>query len=174
VDFHKHALILGMVENLRNEGSRTGKTHIIKGLMLAAAAKAEDVPFEFFLYKHGPYSTDIEENLEQMQSYGALTIAPAFDGYGVILKPGEMARYAKLRAPLSEEEEKAIGRVCQLIRSKNVGQLERLATAAWIRTRLGIQESDAVALKLTELKPHVSLSDALDADREVSAFLQGH
>ncbi len=74
MDFYKHRIILAMIEGLRRAGSRTGKTHIIKGLMLASAAKRSLIPFRFFLYKHGPYSTEIEENLEEMQSYGALNI----------------------------------------------------------------------------------------------------
>jgi hypothetical protein len=90
MDFHSHALILAMIESLRAHGSRTGKTPIIKGLFLAKVAGL-DVPFELFLYKHGPYSTDIEDNLDQMKSYGALVVEAAFDGYGVRLSPGENA-----------------------------------------------------------------------------------
>jgi len=174
VDFHKHTLILTMIETLRRYGSRTGKTHIIKGLMLAAAATNLELPFEFFLYKHGPYSTDIEENLEQMQSYGAVVVEPAFDGYGVILKPGEMASFAKLHAPLSDAEGEVIDRVCRFIRAKNVGQLERLATAAWIRTREAVEDPDEVAERLHQLKPHISLVEAREADQEVVAFLDGN
>jgi hypothetical protein len=171
MDFHKHALLLGMIETLRRRGSRTGKTHVIKGMMLAAASKAFDVPFEFFLYKHGPYSTDIEENLEEMQSYAAITVEPAFDGYGVIFQPGEMASYVKQRAPLSEQEESGIERVCNFLQSKNVNQLERLATAAWIRTRMRITDHHEAALRLNALKPHVPLQEAREADQEVAGFL---
>jgi hypothetical protein len=171
MDFHKHALILAMIEELQRQGSRTGKTHIIKGLMLANAARSPQVPFSFFLYKHGPYSTDIVQNLEQMQSYGAITVEPAFDGYGVILKPSAMAEFVKSQAALSFAEAQGIQRVCRFIRSKNVGQLERLATAVWIRSSLGIQEPEAVAQKLNALKPHIPLTEAYQADRDAVAFL---
>jgi len=172
MDFQKHALILAMIDALRRQGSRTGKTHIIKGLFLASAADLLSVPFEFFLYKHGPYSIDIEESIEQMKSYEATTVEPAFDGYGVILSPGDMASFAKQRAPLSAETLQAIERVCQFLRHRNVGYLERLATAAWIRTREGIQDPDAVARRLNDLKPHISLAEARQADEEVRAFLE--
>ncbi len=171
MDFHKHALILAMIEELQRQQSRTGKTHIIKGMLLAKAANCLEVPFSFFLYKHGPYSTDIEHNLEEMQSYGAITVEPAFDGYGVILKPGEMAPFVRAQAPLSPVEVRGIQRVCQFVQSKNVSQLERLATAAWIRTFLRIHEPEAVAQKLNALKPHIPLTDAYEADRDVIAFL---
>jgi hypothetical protein len=173
MDFQNHALILGMIEALAARGSRTGKTHIIKGLALGAAAHALDVPFEFFLYKHGPYSTDIETHLDQMKSYGAIVVQPAYDGYGVLLRPGPMASFVKQHSPLSAQTQEGLDRVAAFIQSKNVGQLERLATAAWIRTQEAIEDPDAVAVRLNELKPHVSLRQAREADEELVAFLRG-
>jgi uncharacterized protein YwgA len=171
MDFHRHALILAMVEKLRAMESRTGKTPIIKGLFLAKAAGL-DVPFELFLYKHGPYSTDVEDNLDQMKSYGAIEVEPAFDGYGVRLSPGVNASFVKKQVSLSPEEQATIERVCRFICHKNVSQLERLATAAWIRKEEGIEDTDQVAKRLNQLKPHINLSDAREADREIMRFLE--
>jgi len=172
MDFHCHALILAMIEMLRAQGSRTGKTPIIKGLFLAKAVGL-DVPFELFLYKHGPYSTDIEDNLDQMKSYGAILVEPAFDGYGVRLTPGENADYVKHQAPLAADELATLERVCRFIRHKNVSQLERLATAAWIRHEEAIEDTEEVAIRLNQLKPHISLPEAREADRDIAEFLQG-
>ena len=130
-----------------DQGSRTGKTHVIKGLLLADASNAFDVPFKFFLYKHGPYSTDVEEALEEMESYGAITKEPAFDGFGVIMKPGDNDAFVKKQAGLSEEELAGIRRVSTFIQSKNVGKLKRLATAAWIRKRKQIEDPDDVVME---------------------------
>jgi uncharacterized protein YwgA len=171
VDFHKHALILAIIEKLRARGCRTGKTHVIKGLFLAGAAGEIEQLYDFFLYKHGPYSTDIESNLEQMTSYGGITAEPALDGYGVMLSPGEMAEFVKRRASLTPKIERAIDHVCRFIGPKNVVQLERLATAAWIRTRERIKDHDAVAARLHELKPHISLAEAQKADQDLLTFL---
>ena len=172
MEFDKHALILGMVQTLAALGSRTGKTHVIKGLFLGAAAEVIEVPFEFFLYKHGPYSAEIEGCLEQMQSYAAITVQPAYDGYGVLLRAGDNAEFVKKTAPLSTGAQQGIDRVCQFIQSKNVGQLERLATAAWIRTRELTEDPDTVALRLNQLKPHISVKEAREADCELVAFMQ--
>src|SRR5271155_2270741 len=110
MDFHKHALILAMITSLRRQGSRTGKVHIIKGLFLAKAAGLLDVPLDFFLYKHGPYSVEIEENIEQMKSYAAVEVESAFDGYGVILTPGDNASFPEQRAALTVSERTGIER----------------------------------------------------------------
>jgi hypothetical protein len=107
-----------------------------------------------------------------MESYGAITTEPAYDGYGVILRPGDMAHFVTERASLTLEAQRTLDRVCQFIRSKKGGQLERLATAAWIRTREGKQDTEAVATRLHQLKPHISLTEAREADQELLTFLQ--
>jgi uncharacterized protein YwgA len=174
MEFAKHALILAMIDALQSHGSRTGKTHVIKGLFLASAARLFESPFQFFLYKHGPYSSDIEECIEQMKSYGALEVEPAFDGYGVILSPGQMASFLRQKAPVSVGTQEAINQVCQFLRYQNVNYLERLATAAWIRSREGVGEPDEVARRLNELKPHIPLAEARQADDELRAFLNSN
>jgi hypothetical protein len=70
-----------------------------------------------------------------MKSYGAVAVDPAFDGYGVLLRPAEKAGFVHERAPLGAETREGIEAVCRFMEGKNVGQLERLATAAWIRTQ---------------------------------------
>jgi uncharacterized protein YwgA len=169
--FSKQAIILEMIHCLCAQGSRTGKTHIIKGLFLAHAARLCKVPFSFFLYKHGPYSTDIEANLEEMQAYGAIKMEPAHDGYGVLFIPDEMADYLKKKVPISQATRKGLEKVSSFMKSKNVADLERVATAAWIRTCEGEKDNDAVSARLHELKPHISLNDAYKADEEVRQFL---
>ena len=45
MNFQKHAVILAVIEGLKNAGSWTGKTHVQKSLFLAQAARAFEVPF---------------------------------------------------------------------------------------------------------------------------------
>jgi hypothetical protein len=49
-------------------------------------------------------------------------------------------------------------------------ELERIATAAWIRRCEKITESEAVAQRLNELKPHIPVVDGLAADAELRAL----
>lgn len=62
----------------------------------------------------------------------------------------------------------------KLQRHRNVNHLERLATAAWIRKREGVSDADLVDRRLHELKPHISLADARQADAEVQNFFSGN
>jgi hypothetical protein len=105
-----------------------------------------------------------------MKSYGAIVSEP-ISGYGVMLRAGEKAGFVKRQAPLSPSEQKAIDRICTFLGDSKALELERIATAAWIRTREKIQDPDKVAARLHELKPHVSVQEAAEADRRVAPLL---
>jgi uncharacterized protein YwgA len=80
MQFKKHAFILAVIDGLHRHGSWTGKTHVQKALSLLRDSGRVPVPFQFVLYKHGPYSFDVEAELEQMQSYGAIAVEPNAQG----------------------------------------------------------------------------------------------
>ena len=95
MQFDKHALILAVVEGLNQQESWTGKTHVQKALFLMDAAGLLKAPFHFVLYKHGPFMTDFEAELEQMKSYAALKSDTVEGWYGVRLSPGMNAALVK-------------------------------------------------------------------------------
>ena len=171
MDFQKHAIILAVIEHLKKHGSWTGKTHVQKALFLVSAATPVNVPFEFVLYKHGPYSFDVEAELEEMLSYGAVVIETDPDGYGVVLRPGANASLIKRLVRLPGEDEQAIEQVCVFIGERRVTELEPIATAAWIRVREQIDDPQYVAQRLRDLKPHISLPEVRWADKEVVKLL---
>lgn len=170
MDFHKHALILAVVERLSSHGSWTGRTHVQKALSLVSEAAGQSLPFTFVLYKHGPYSFDLADELQQMKSYGALS-GEAKAPYGESFKLGSNADFVKMQWALSAAEDATVKRVCEFIGSKGVTELERLATAAWIRSREKIQDPASVASRLNQLKPHVSKESAAVADTELCKLL---
>jgi len=169
--FDKHALILAVIEGLNQHESRTGKTHVQKALFLLDASGLLKAPFNFVLYKHGPYLTDFEIELEQMKSYAALKSDTVEGWYGVRLSPGMNALFVKRMSPLSEASRRAVDLVCRFVGRMGVMELEPLATAIWIRTREGVVDPDDVAARLHQLKPHVSVHKAEEADREARKLL---
>lgn len=171
MQFKKHSFILAVIDALHRHGSWTGKTHVQKALSLLRDSGKAPVPFQFVLYKHGPYSFDVEAELEQMQSYGAIAVEPNAQGYGVVFRANEMAKFVQSIEPLSQEESRAIDEVCKFVGARTVTDLERLATASWIRCQEGVTKSSDVAKRLHFLKPHVSLADAERADAEVATWL---
>jgi hypothetical protein len=171
MNYRKPALVLAVIRGLLAHGSWTGKTHVQKSVFLLKTTSQIDVPFTYMLYKHGPYSFEVESELEQMRSYAAVKSEPDPEGYGVVLKPGPGAEFVGRVARLNEFEEAQVERVCRFVGKRNVADLERLATAAWIRINEGVAESQRIAARLNQLKPHVSLREAEAANDEFLAFL---
>ena len=124
MEFKKHALILAVIEGLQARKSRTGKTHVQKTLFFLKETTAVDVPFEFILYKHGPYSFDIEPEIEQMKSYAAIEIEPS-GGYGVELAPSQNADFVKRKQLLTDGDTATIHRVCEFVDTQGVVNFER-------------------------------------------------
>jgi len=163
MEFKKHAVILAVIEHLRANGSWTGKTHVQKSLFLINETSNPRIPFDFVLYKHGPYSFDVETELEQMKSYAAVKAEPV-SGYGVVLKPDMNAELVKQMAKLTDNEARHIADVCRFVGGMGVTDLEKVATSAWVRNRENIVDPKQVALRVNELKPHISLEEASNAD----------
>jgi hypothetical protein len=172
MDFRRHAYVLAIADCLHAHGSWTGKTHVQKALSLLRDRQEVDVPFDFVLYRHGPYSFEVESAIEEMRSYGAIEIEPV-PGYGVVLKRGPMAGYVMDKGQLSQNEIEAINQVCAYVDGRNVLELERLATASWIRVRENVRSAPEVVKRLISLKPHIGAEDAEKADRDISTWLAG-
>jgi hypothetical protein len=83
----------------------------------------------------------------------------------------EMAKFVQTHEALSRDELQGIEAVCKFVGSRNVTDLERLATASWIRCQEGLTMHADVGKRLHSLKPHVSTVDAERADAEVTAWL---
>lgn len=168
MDFRKHALILAVIDALHRHGSWTGKTHVQKALSLLRDAGGTAVPFQFVLYKHGPYSFDIEDELEQMQSYGAISVEPNPNGYGVVLQKSAGAEIVSRYATLDDDELQSIEEVCAFVGDRTVSELERLATASWIRSQERVADANQAAHRLHALKPHIPIADAEKAYQAIA------
>jgi len=135
-------------------------TFFLQGLMNIPLA------FDFVLYKHGPFSFDLRDELTFMRAQGFFRLEPQ-NPYGPTLVAGEKSELLK-QAFLQaiNKHLSSIRFVSQKLGTKTVAGLERTATALYIVLR----ESDDVdpAQRLTTLKPHISLPEAQDAVSEVA------
>ena len=169
IDFEKHALILRAVEELNRVHSWTGKTHVNKVLFLASL-KAE-MPFDYILYKHGPFSFDVDDELSEMQSYKGVT-AVGVGQYGSRFEPGPSGEFVKNFAEIIPERMAAIQAAADLAGNRDVTGLEALATSAWVIKKEGQDEKDQVARRVSQLKPHLPKKLVGESVKEALAFLK--
>lgn len=163
-------LIGGVVRSLRLRGSWTGETHIQKTAYIAKIKR--NIPFEseFVLYKHGPYSFDLNKSVGHMLGRGLLS-ADANAGYGPSYNVNE-ALWKALNTGLGDifsRFEEGITSVSNQLARKNVADLERIATAVYMSFNFPTVSFEARANLITKAKPHipheVALAALIEADK---------
>ncbi len=162
------AVILALVEELRARESWCAETNVQKACYFLQEMTGVPLGLEFVLYKYGPYSFELTDELTAMRADSLLSLRVRDPRYGPCYVPGELAdsllkRYPKTVGKYANEVEF----VAQRLGSKVVADLERVATALYVRKEMGSAAAKVRATKITELKPHVSLADAQAAVKEV-------
>jgi hypothetical protein len=172
-DTQKDVLLLSFIGCLKNKGSWCGETHIQKGTYFYQELMGVPLGFEFILYKHGPFSFDLKDKLTALRADLLLNVTSR-PPYGPSIVLGEnseavLERFPKTRACFREREEFLASRLA----SKKVDELERLGTAFLVlREKLPQGSVDERALKIHELKPHVSVDLAREAVLEVDKLIE--
>jgi hypothetical protein len=163
------SILLTLNEELRRAGSWAGETHIQKATFFLQELMNVRLRFDFVLYKHGPFSFDLRDELTFMRAQGFLRLEPQRP-YGPMLVWGEKSGLLKQAFRQSIEEYlSSIRFVAQRFGTKTVAELERTATALYIvlRESAGIDR----AQRLISLKPHISLLEAQSAVSEVEQII---
>jgi uncharacterized protein YwgA len=79
--FERSALIGTLVQELRHNGSWCGETHVQKGTFLLQELERVSLEYDFILYKHGPFSFALSDELGVMRGYGLLALEPSREGF---------------------------------------------------------------------------------------------
>ena len=170
----KRAVILTrLVQKLRENGSWCGETHVQKAVFFLQELTEAPFGFSFILYKHGPFSFDLRDELTALRADGLLMLEPQAPPYGPRLAATEAATRLQQQFPKTLKScEKALDFVAQEIGDKAVTQLEQIATALFVtrrKPRATIEERLEV---LARLKPHIARPEAQNALRKAEALIE--
>lgn len=160
----KMSVILSLIDTLKKHGSWCGETHIQKSLYFLQEFTRVPLGFDFILYKHGPFSFDLRDELSSMQADNMLKIILQPYPYGPSLETTEVSMELRSRFPVT------LGKYASAIEfiSKNLGtlgvaELERIATALYV-TKTNIEtDPEKRAKTICQLKPHVPMNKAQEA-----------
>jgi uncharacterized protein YwgA len=169
------AIVTQLVTKLREAGSWCGETHIQKAVYLMQDLLDVPTEYEFILYKHGPFSFDLSDELTSFRGDELLELQPQAPPYGpryVVTTLGKNlgARFPKTLA----KYDAALQNTAEAIGDQAVGKLERLATALYVTKRETEQHDGSVnarAVYLNKLKPHVPVDLAKQAVEEIDALI---
>jgi uncharacterized protein YwgA len=168
----KAAVLASLIEELRAQDSWCGETHIQKNVYVLEELLGVDLGFDFTLYKHGPYSFDLSDQLSEMRADRLLGAEPQRPPYRPRLKLTETGRQLLERYPKTVRlYQEQVEQVAAKLAPKGVAELERLATALWVTRQHDEADVRTRAGWITELKPHVRPGDAMDAVEELDDMI---
>jgi len=167
------AILTLLNREMQRRGSWCGETHIQKATFFLQDLLGVDAGFDFILYRHGPFSFDLRDELSSMQADGLLELAVKREGYGPTYVPTQFSEMFLERFPKTTARYmKQIRFIADELGDKGVAELERLATAFFIAHRERIASVALRAQRLVELKPHISLPDARFACQQVDSLIE--
>jgi uncharacterized protein YwgA len=168
----KAAVLTRLMEQMRLKGSWSGETHVQKATLFLQNLMGVPLGFDFIIYKHGPFSFDLRDELTSLRADELIKLEPQF-GYGPRIATTDQSKYIQgLYSKTLEKYDDAISFVTAKLGSKGVADLERLATALYVTRRsTDVSSIDERAAKLTQLKPHIAPDEAVAAVREVDQII---
>lgn len=168
----RSALLTKLVQRLRDEGSWGGETHVQKATFFLQELMEVPLGFDFILYKHGPYSFDLHDEIAALRGDGLLTFELHYQ-YSPHLQPTDLCAYIQGLFPKTlARYDSRITLVAETLGNKGVVQLELLGTALFVT--LNYEKSvPCRAAKMTCLKPHISLPQARESVADVDRIIAG-
>jgi hypothetical protein len=164
-------LLLEIARHLRANGSWTGETHVQKNAYLLQELLEVPVGFRFVLYRHGPFSFDLREQLFEMEAGRIVAFEEQPYPYGrkIVDAAAAAAMYQQMQVP--GDVSAKIDFLAEQLGNSGVATLERIATAFYVTREAGICPEKRVE-RLRELKPHIEQNAAEDAFRKLESIRQ--
>ncbi|NQT83907.1 hypothetical protein HQ563_12835 [bacterium] len=171
----RRALLLSLIDAMSKEGSWCGETHVQKCVYFVQDMLDVPMGFDFILYKHGPFSFDLRDELTAMRADDLLQL-DLQPPYGPSLRPGPLAEDLIGFYPKTIRQYKpSIEFLATHVSTRRVSELERLGTALYVTKKMNSERSpepvDQRANQMHSLKPHVSKEEARIALRDVDTLI---
>ena len=169
----RDALLLKLVEKLKAHGSWCGETHVQKATYLLQTLLKVPLGFDFILYKHGPFSFELKDELTELRADTLLAWQERPDPYGNSLMVAPLGEH--LVEGLKEEitpYDKQIEFVASIVNTQGVKELEKLATAYYVKNTCGNNSYEEQVKILCQLKPHITIDEARQAVIAIDEIIQ--
>lgn len=164
----KIALLGDLILRLRAAGNWCGETHVQKSVYFLQTACQAAMGYAFVLYKHGPYSFDLDLDISRLLGRRMLQQQPSPPPYGPRLNTtASMKRHVNRHLADIADYSTDSARIVQFVGRRGVADLERLSTALYVTVTHRAEPMATRAERINKLKPHVSVEMALEAVKEL-------
>jgi len=168
------ALLVSLIETMKEKDSWCGETNIQKACYFLQKLTEVPLGYDFILYKYGPYSFELTDELTGLRADSILTLRIRDPQYGPCYAAGERGNLVKDRFPKTIRRfQDETDYVASKLGSKRVGELECLATALYVSLEKGRELSiEERASEITKLKPHIAQRFAEEAISSVDQMFR--
>jgi uncharacterized protein YwgA len=162
------ALLTELMAQMRQHDSWCGETHVQKATYLLQELLDVDLGYGFVLYRHGPFSFDLRDELGELIADGLIRYQPQPPPYGPRISVTDEADTVHEIYPKTLARHTAkIKYVAEKLDARGVVELERLATALYVTLDAPESTAEARARTLRRLKPNVPEGAAVKAVEEI-------
>ena len=163
MEVNQSAYVLRAMQSLKEEGSWCGETHVQKAMYLCQELLGTPSDLKYILYKHGPYSFQLSDLIQSLIPDDLVQLI-ARPPYGPTLAITEQAKAIAKLAETNKKFSVGISRLSKELSSKNVAELEKLATAVYVKRKgHGEFTVEGRADSMVKLKPHIAVEAAKSA-----------
>jgi|GEM_PF-144261 len=166
------ALIGLLVQKLKENHSWCGETHIQKSIYFLQELFDIPLNYNFILYKFGPFSFDLRDDLSECMACELIDAIPDF--YGPHLYPTDYMKKLMTKFPKTlQKYSSQVDFIAEKLGPKNVSQLERLSTALYVAQKYPdlTKNEDNWLEKVHQLKPHQSKERISQAIKELQTLI---
>ncbi|MBN1902212.1 hypothetical protein JW926_12885 [Candidatus Sumerlaeota bacterium] len=168
------SVIIDLADELLKEGSWCGETHLQKITFFLQDLLKVPLDYDFILYKHGPFSFDLCDELTAMRADRLMEYVIKMYPYGPSLVPTKTGRIIKenfFQKTIDQNKPK-INFISSRLGNKGVAELEKLGTALFVTLKeRQLVDASKRAQRINSIKPHISLEEATTAIREVDQII---
>jgi hypothetical protein len=158
------ALVVYLTKKLKAKGSWCGETHLQKALFILQDLSKSNFSYKFVIYKHGPYSFDLNNELAAMRASNIIEFQFPKEGYGPSIAPTEFGeKVLDVNCENVRSFFTPVDFIADWFSSRDVRYLEKVATAYFITAKNPRVPTSERAKKLHSLKPHVDIAAAEEA-----------
>jgi uncharacterized protein YwgA len=157
------ALLAELVDLLHENASWAGETHIQKSVFLLEELFDQPLSYDFILYKHGPYSFALKDELSAARADQIMTLDPR-PPYGPKYVTTEASKELRARFPKTLMKARPfLELIATFLGSKSVIDLEQFSTAMYVYKEDEARPLAEMVQRLQVLKPHISEYAAIQA-----------
>jgi uncharacterized protein YwgA len=161
----KLGLLSSIVRKLNQADSWTGRMHIQKFIYFAQELLGVPLSYDFILYQRGPYSFDLDTEIQSLRSIGAVEIR-ARPPYGPSYSSTGLGEVISRLSAVDGETDDRLTALAKELGPKQAKDLELLATTLYVLKERGRPDPDVVT-RVLSLKPQFSKDQAEDALQKV-------